>query len=263
MIEATGLNFPARMPAPAWRRPWPPRPAPGAARARRSCSRLDHLDHRARRHRGVGTSYIACCTLGSNFSPCGENFCTPFFSSALCSERSVSSTPSDQPLEPGASAVSRASAGTASSARCRLSAISSTSRAKRRCRRWRVRHLALGALAQVLHLGQRAQHPVLGLGGLLRQRLGRAGLRIVRHHVRLRHHRLPLGRAGVVARGRLLLLLVPVGIRHHSPFSEISRYTETCHAAYQGSGAENQVPLAADHLADDARGVVHHRDHPR
>jgi hypothetical protein len=76
-----------------------------------------------------GTSYIACWKFGSNFSPVGSNFRTPFFSSVLSSERSVSSTPSIKAFKPG-SAVSRNSAGTASSARCRLSAISRMSRAK-------------------------------------------------------------------------------------------------------------------------------------
>ena len=90
---------------------------------------LHDLHHGARGTDGSGTSYIACWKFGSNFSPAGSNFLTPFFSSALSSERSVSSTPSISAFRPG-SAAALASAGTASSARCRLSAISSTSRAK-------------------------------------------------------------------------------------------------------------------------------------
>src|SRR5476649_1049425 len=61
------------------------------------------------------------------FDPSGEKF-DPNFSSVLSSDRSVSSTPSISAFNPG-SALALASAGTASSARCKLSAISSTSRA--------------------------------------------------------------------------------------------------------------------------------------
>src|SRR3569623_2099766 len=43
---------------------------------------------------GSGTSNFAWWKFGSNFGPCGSSFFTPSFSSALSSERSVSSTPS-------------------------------------------------------------------------------------------------------------------------------------------------------------------------
>ena len=76
-----------------------------------------------------GTSYIACWKFGLNFSPAGSNFLTPFFSSVLSSDRSVSSTPSMNAFSAG-SAVAFISAGTASSARCKLSAMSRMSRAK-------------------------------------------------------------------------------------------------------------------------------------
>src|SRR6266567_3319150 len=52
-----------------------------------------------------GTSNIACWKFGSNFWPCGSNFFTPCFSSALSSERSVSSTPSISEVRPGSAAA--------------------------------------------------------------------------------------------------------------------------------------------------------------
>ena len=123
-------SVPKPQSTPLWHRPWIRRPAPDAVCVRRSCSRpappappcLPAPMDREPRTSPAGNS-------GSNFSPDGSNFLTPFFSSALSSERSVNSTPSISALRPG-SAAAFASAGTASSARCRLSAISRTSRAK-------------------------------------------------------------------------------------------------------------------------------------
>src|SRR5215510_3948425 len=77
----------------------------------------------------VGTSYMAWWKFGSNFSPCGANFLTPFLSRIFMSSRSVSSTPSISALTFG-SAPSRKSGPIASSARCMLSATARTSRAK-------------------------------------------------------------------------------------------------------------------------------------
>ena len=49
----------------------------------------------------------------------------------------------------------------------------------------RVRDFLRGALAQVFHLRQCAERPVLGLGDFLGERLNRSFFRIVRHHIRL------------------------------------------------------------------------------
>src|SRR5262249_47844772 len=78
---------------------------------------------------GSGTSNMAWCRLGSNFSPCGSNRLMPCFSITFMSSRSVSSTPSMCDLTTG-SAWSRKSAESVSSARCMLSATASRSRAK-------------------------------------------------------------------------------------------------------------------------------------
>jgi hypothetical protein len=69
----------------------------------------------------------------------------------------------------------------------------------------RIGHFLGGALAQVLHLGQRAQHLVARIRCFLLQHLHRAGLGIVGHHIGFGDH----GLAGLRR-----VVLGPVGVGH-------------------------------------------------
>ena len=143
-------------------RPWRCRPWRGAAPARRSGSRAAPPARRCRPARvGSGTSNIAWCRCGSNFCPCGSSFCTPCFSSALNSSRSVSSTPSSNALTPALGLLADFRVERLQRA---LHVVGDRHHVARELGdpvEARIRHLALGAPAQVLHLGERPQQPVL------------------------------------------------------------------------------------------------------
>ena len=98
-------------PRPASVRLSPPRPAPAATRARRSCSRVDHLGDRAGRPRGSGNRTSPDAGWDRISRPAARTS-SPCFSSTFSSSRSVSSTPSSSALSP-ASAFSRSSASSA------------------------------------------------------------------------------------------------------------------------------------------------------
>ena len=152
---------------------------------------------------------------------------TPCFSSTFSSSRSVSSTPSSSALTPP-SAFSRSSAFSAAAPRAMLSATARMSRAKiGDAVDARIGDLALGPPAQIFHLGERAQQPVLVVGGLLAQRprpAPRSWLPPARSPRSLGRHRRRCARVvSVIALVRTDDLIRP---------------------GYQGSGVKNQADIA-------------------
>ena len=129
---------------------------------------------------------------------------------ARSSARPVISTPSLRPLRAGSSEPS----GTASSARWRLSATSSTSRAKPEMAKVLASPISRWVrAAQVLHLGRQAQGAVLGLGGVGLCRLRALDQRVVRVRrglgvaaADLVEQLVPLVARGAVGLGHLVVL---------------------------------------------------------